>query len=602
MGNRINNLLTVKRVALSHIGARQPSSQNVNRNGMHRGLWATLASMTLMSLTLTMALSAEPIKAASAMSAPVTLHAAIASAHPLASAAGEQMLAQGGNAFDAAIAVSAVLSVVEPASSGVGGGGFFLLHIQSNHKDTFLDARETAPSAATADMYRKSDGGIDERGSRVGPKAAAIPGEPALWAYTAKHYGKLPLTQSLAPAIQIARDGFPLYPRLQNAIRVKLNDLKANPDAARVFLDSNQVPAVGYVIRQPELAETLSLIARSNAQEFYHGAFVKQLVNSMRADGGIWSEADFASYRVVEREPIRFTYRGTTITSAPPPSSGGLVLADTLGVLAGYPYASLGRIDRVHLMVEAARRAYHDRADYLGDPDFVKIPTQRLLSADYHAGLRTTIRMDRATPSEIFSPVLLSPESPSTTHFSIIDAKGNRVSATQSVNLFFGATYMAKGMGFILNDTMDDFSVAPTVPNAFGLVGGYANAIVPGKRALSSMTPTFAENSKGLLIIGSPGGSTIITNVLYGTLGWLEGLDATTLVTRPRIHHQFLPDEISYEAGAFTPEEQAALELRGHHLRVTQAWGNTQIITVDYQSGKTDAASDPRGFGAGRVY
>jgi gamma-glutamyltranspeptidase / glutathione hydrolase len=529
-------------------------------------------------------------------------HAAIASAHPLASAAGERVLAQGGNAFDAAIAVSAVLSVVEPASSGIGGGGFFLIHEQATHKDVFLDAREIAPQAASADMYKRADGTVDARASRVGPKAAAIPGQPALWAYVAKHYGRLPLSVSLLSAIEVARAGFPLYPRLQNAIKVKQAQLSANPDAARIFLVDGQVPDVGTVIRQPELAQTLALIARSDASEFYHGDFVKRLVASVREDGGIWTEADFDGYKVIEREPVRFEYRGTTIVTAPPPSSGGIVLAETLGVMGAYEDPKLARVDRIQLMTEALRRAYHDRAQYLGDPDYTSIPTRLLLNADYWMGLRSTLRLDKATPSEVFAPVQASPESPSTTHFSILDVHGNRVAATQSVNLFFGATYMARGQGFFLNDTMDDFAAAPLVPNAFGLVGGKANSIAPGKRALSSMTPTFAENDKGLLIIGSPGGSTIITNVLYGLLGWLDGLDATTLVTRPRIHHQYLPDEITYEAGALSDEEIAALTARGQHLRQTAPWGNTQIITVDKHTLSVQAASDPRGFGAGRVY
>lgn len=530
-------------------------------------------------------------------------HAAIASAHPLATEAGMLMLQKGGNAFDAAIAVSAVLSVVEPASSGVGGGGFFLIHNQKTGLDVFLDARETAPLSATATMYRTSSGGVDDRASKVGPRAAGIPGEPALWAYVAKRYGKLPLTVSMAPAIQIAAEGFPLYARLQNAIRVKANDLKANPDAARVFLPDGVVPPVGTVIKQPELSATLAMIAKTNAQGFYHGDFVKNLVQAVRREGGLWSEEDFARYKVVERAPIVFTYRGAKITSSPPPSAGGLVLADTLGVMEGYAYPSLSRVDRTHLMVEALKRSYRDRADYLGDPDFVTIPTALLMSPQYDAGLRASIRMDRATDSQVLAPVTASPESPSTTHFSVLDAAGNRVASTQSVNLFFGATYIAPGMGFFLNNTMDDFSVAPLVPNAFGLVGGTANAIAPGKRPLSSMTPTFVESNAGLLIIGSPGGSTIMTNVLYGVLGWLDGLDAKTIVTRARIHHQYLPDVITYEAGAFDEEEIKALEARGQHLRqADQGWGNSQVVTVDYHTHHVEAASDPRGVGAGRVY
>jgi len=541
--------------------------------------------------------------AAVALAAPAPGRNAVASAHPLATRAGLDILAAGGNAFDAAVAVSAVLAVVEPASSGVGGGGFYLLHVARDGRDVFVDARETAPGAASRNMYLDADGKPRPGASMSGPLAAAIPGEPAAWAHLAARYGRLPLATSLKPAIRIAAEGFPLYARLQNAIRVKQKQLAASPDAAAVFLDHGEVPPVDAPIRQPDLGRTLELIAQGGAEAFYKGRFAERLAAAVHRDGGLWTAADLARYRVVERAPITFRYRNATLITAPPPSAGGLVLADVCNILAGYDLAAQDALTRRHLVIEALRRGYRDRAEYLGDPDFVKVPVEQLLSPLYAAGQRTSIRLDRATPSDVLRPVFTGEESPSTTHFSVLDRDGNRVGATISINLFFGATYIVPGTGFLLNDTMDDFAVAAGAPNAFELVGADANAIAPGKRPLSSMTPTFVETERGLMIIGSPGGSTIISNVLGGVLNWLDGQSAAQIVAAPRIHHQYLPDAVIYEPGALSAEERAALEQRGHKLRVGRGpWGNTQVVTFDYASGTVEAASDPRGFGAGLVY
>jgi len=539
---------------------------------------------------------------AGAATAAPTPKNAVASAHPLATAAGMQMLREGGNAFDAAVAVSAVLAVVEPASSGVGGGGFYLLHSAKGNRDVMVDAREAAPLAARADMYVSPDR-APGTSSTDGPLAAGIPGEPAAWAHLARQYGRLPLSKSLAPAIQIARDGFPLYARLQNAIRVKQARLAASPEAARIFLDNGQVPAVGALIRQPDLATTLELLAQKGVDAFYRGEWADRLVVGIRRDGGIWTREDLARYRVVERKPLTLHYRDATLVTAAPPSSGGVVIGEVLNMLSGYDWSHLDRDTRRHLTLEALRRAFRDRAEYLGDPDFVQMPLQRLLSADYAAGMATSIRLDRATPSDMLRPVAEESEGPHTTHFSVLDAQGNRVAATISVNLFFGATYVVPGTGFLLNDTMDDFSIEAGKPNAFQLVGAAANAVGPAKRALSSMTPTFVESPKGLLIIGSPGGSTIISNVLFGILGWFDGMSAAQIVAMPRVHHQYLPDLVTLEPGALSTDERAALERRGHHVSEGRnTWGNTQVITWDYQTGEVVTASDPRGFGAGLVY
>ncbi len=538
---------------------------------------------------------------ASANTVPVPKNA-VASAHPLATAAGMDVLRAGGNAFDAAVAVSAVLAVVEPASSGVGGGGFYLLHFAKNGRNVMVDARETAPMAARRDMYVAPDR-APGTSSTDGPLAAGIPGEPAAWAHLAQRYGRFPLSRSLAPAIRVARDGFPLYQRLQNAIRVKQSQLAASPDAGHVFLQQGQIPDVGAVIRQPELAATLELLAREGAKGFYEGPFAGRLVDGIRRDGGIWTRQDLAHYRVVERDPLVLHYRDATLVTASPPSAGGVVMGEALNILAGYDYAHLGAASRRHLAIEALRRGFRDRAEYLGDPDFVSMPLTRLLSMDYAAGMATAIRLDRATPSDVLRPAAEEVEGPHTTHFSVLDAAGNRVAATISVNLFFGATYVVPGTGFLLNDTMDDFSTEVGKPNAFQLVGADANAVGPGKRPLSSMTPTFVETPKGLLIIGSPGGSTIISNVFFGILGWFDGMSAAQIVAMPRIHHQYLPDVVTLEPGALTAAERAALERQGHRISEGRnAWGNTQVITWDYGTGKVETASDPRGFGAGQVY
>ena len=496
-----------------------------------------------------------------------------------------------------------MLGVVEPASSGAGGGGFYLLHLGANGRNVMIDGRETAPLAATRDMYIGADGRPRVTASTDGPLAAGIPGAPAAWGWLAAHYGRLPLATSLAPAIRIAREGFPLYPRLQNAIRVKQSRLAASPDAASVFLVNGKVPDVGATIRQRNLAKTYELIARGGVDAFYKGPFAAKLVAAVRRDGGIWTGEDLSRYRVVERDAITFRYRNATVVTAPPPSSGGLVMADALGILAGYDLAALDSGTRRHLYIEALRYSFRDRAEYLGDPDFVKIPTAQFLSAEYAAGQRTSIRLDRATPSDVLRPVFIGEEGPSTTHFSILDREGNRVGATMTVNLFFGATYIVPGTGLLLNDEMDDFSVAAGAPNAFQLVGAEANSIAPGKRPLSSMTPTFVETDTGLLIIGSPGGSTIISNVLGGILGWLDGQSGAQIVAAPRVHHQYLPDVVMVEPNALTAEDRAALEKKGHKLKDGRfQWGNTQVVTWDFASGTIEAAADPRGFGAGLVY
>jgi gamma-glutamyltranspeptidase / glutathione hydrolase len=547
----------------------------------------------------------KPAKAAALPARAGVAHkAAIASAYPLASQAGQEILAAGGNAFDAAVAVSAALAVVEPTSSGLGGGGFYLLHRQSDGYETMLDAREKAPGAASRDMYLDKAGNAIENASIAGALAAAIPGEPAAFEYLARKYGKLPLKRSLEPAIRLARDGFPLYARLQGAIRYKRQVLLRSADAAKAFLTvDGAVPEVGAVIKQPELANTLEAIANQGAKGFYAGRVAADLVAGVHADGGIWTLEDLAAYRVVERKPLIGEYHGARVVSASPPSSGGIAIIDALNILAGFDLHQYDSATRKHLVIEAMRRAYRDRAIYLGDPDFIKMPLAQLSSPDYAAGQRTSIRTDKAMPSSMLPGIESEPAGMQTTHFSVLDADGNRVAATISVNLFFGTGYMAPKTGVLLNNTMDDFSTKPGRPNEFGLVGATANAIAPNKRSLSSMSPTFIETSKGLMIVGSPGGSYIISMVLLGTLNYLDGMNAADIVKYPHYHHQYLPDEVDYEQDALSDAEIKELQAMGHSLKVSgRQWGNMQVITWDYATGKVEAASDPRGEGVGLVY
>jgi len=528
--------------------------------------------------------------------------AGIASAHPLATEAGLEILREGGNAFDASIAVAAALGVVEPNSSGLSGGGFWLLHRASDNFETMVDAREVAPGAATRDMFLDKNGDPVAGLSTNSALAAGIPGEPAAFAYLAQRYGRLPLAQSLQPAIRLAEQGFPLYPRLRAVIQYR-REILLESEAARNFLVKGAVPELGAIIKQPELAKTLRMLAKDGVDAFYHGSFAARMVKGVRSQGGIWSSEDLANYKVLERKPLYGEYRGARIVSAPPPSSGGIALINALNILSGYDLNAVDGVTRKHLIVEAMRRVHRDRAQYLGDPDFVTIPIEQLLHPYYAAGERTSIRLDKATPSSALPGIVTGPVGPQTTHFSILDAEGNRVAATATVNFGFGSARMIPHTGMFLNNEMDDFSIKPGVPNGFHLVGADANAIAPGKRMLSSMTPTFVETDRGLMLIGSPGGSYIIGMVLLGTLDWLDGHDAAHVVALPRYHHQYLPDQISYEKGALTDEEKTGLESRGHKLvELRSTYGNMQVVTLDKTTGEVQAASDPRGAGAGMVY
>lgn len=525
---------------------------------------------------------------------------AVSSATPEATKAGLEVLAAGGNAFDAAVAVSAALAVTEPTGSGIGGGGFWLLHRESDGVEIFVDGRETAPYAATSSMYLDKDGKAVDTLSRDGPLAAGIPGEPAALELIAKKYGALPLKQSLAPAIKLARQGFTVDSKLAAAFDSQWPRLSINAKAT--FAQDGRALREGEVLRQTELARTLELFASQGRAGFYEGETAKELVTAARAAGGIWTEEDLRRYTAVERKPLVTWFRDARIVTAPPPSAGGVTLAELFNQLELLGWRSDAGVDSRHLVIESLRRAYRDRAAYLGDPDFVNIPLFRMMSRSHARDLVSSIDPKRATPSASLPPAALVPEGNHTTHFSIVDAQGNRVAATLSINLPFGSGFMAPGTGVLLNDEMDDFAASATASNAYGLIGSQTNLVAPGKRPLSSMTPTFVEGPRGLLVIGTPGGSRIITMVALGILGWLDGMDASQVVALPRYHHQYLPDVVQFEPGAFSVDEQAALRARGHTLEpLTRSYGLMNVVTWNPKTQTLQAASDPRALGEGTV-
>ncbi len=525
---------------------------------------------------------------------------AVASAHPQATAAGIAVLELGGNAFDAAVAVSAVLAVVEPYGSGLGGGGFWLLHRSKDGHEIMLDGRERAPLAATRDMYLDAAGEPVPGASVDGPLAAGIPGEPAALVHISEKYGRLPLPLVLAPAIALASEGFAVDAQYRRMARFRLAALQASPEASRLFLADNDVPPLGYLVHQPGLANTLLRIARDGREGFYAGDVAERLVRGVRAADGIWTLEDLQSYRVVEREPVTGYFRGLRVVSAAPPSSGGVVLLQMLNMLEVLDLSTRPSAQQVHLITEVMRRAYEDRALHLGDPDFIDVPVEKLTSPEYAAQRAADIDPEQASGSRPMGPA--GEEGRDTTHFSVIDREGNRVAATLSINYPFGSGFVVPGTGVLLNDEMDDFSIKPGVPNVYGLVGNEANAIAPGKRMLSSMTPTFFESEDMVGILGTPGGSRIISMVLIGLLQAAAEQPVSHWVGRARFHHQYLPDEIQFEPGALSESTREYLAERGHQLNeLDTGYGDMQAVRWDRKGQQVSAASDPRGIGAAWV-
>jgi len=555
--------------------------------------------------------------AAAAPAAPMhpvhAAHGMVASVQELASRAGTDMMQAGGNAVDAAVATGFALAVVHPQAGNIGGGGFMLIRM-ADGTTRFIDYREKAPAAATANMYLDSQGNVIENASLVGYKAIGVPGSVAGLAYAQKTYGKLPLAQVMAPAIKLARDGYALA--WEDTQDLRDEDLAKFADSKRIFQREGNYYQAGEILRQPELARTLERIAK-NPDEFYHGAMARELAAAIQKGGGLITADDLAQYEVKEREPIRGTYRDYDIISAPPPSSGGVALVEILNILEGYDLQKFGNrsAEAIHLSVEAFRRAFFDRAEFLGDPDFAKIPVAQLIDKKYAEGWRESISPEHASVStELHRPAVFNEleryaathpqsfrpvqEPKNTTHYSVVDPAGNAVAVTTTLNDTLGSRVTAEGLGFLLNDEMDDFASKQGVPNVYGLIQGPANAIGPGKRPLSAMTPTIVlKDGKLFLVVGSPGGPTIITTVVNILTGVIDfGLDIQEAVNAPRFHNQWIPDEILAE-DRISPDTLAILRNKGHKIKMERFWGDGECIEIDPKTGERQGASDGRNNG-----
>ncbi len=538
-------------------------------------------------------------------------HAMVVSVHELASRAGVEIMQAGGNAVDAAVATGFALAVVHPQAGNLGGGGFMLVRMAEG-KVHFLDYREKAPAAATANMFLDAKGNVVEGASTIGYKAIGVPGSVAGMVYAEQKYGRLGLAKVMAPAIHLAQAGFALT--WEDAEDFKDEDLARFPESHRIFQRDGKYYQPGDTFKQPDLARTLERIAH-NPDEFYHGAMARDLAAAVQKGGGLISADDLAHYEVKEREPVRGTYRGFEIISAPPPSSGGIALVEILNILEGYNLGAMGSRSAasMHLTLEAFRRAFFDRAEFLGDPDFSKIPVAQLIDKKYGAAWRESIDPEHASVSQdlrrpaVFNeleqysalhPAAAVPETMHTTHYSVVDPSGNAVVVTTTLNDSFGSRVTVDGLGFLLNNEMDDFAVKQGVPNIYGLIQGPANAVGPEKRPLSSMTPTIVlKDGKPFLLLGSPGGSRIIStvaNILMGVVDY--GMDIQQAVNAPRFHNQWLPDVDVLEPG-FSPDTLRLLNQMGHKLEQHSYWSDGECIAIDWKTGELLGASDPRNNG-----
>jgi gamma-glutamyltranspeptidase / glutathione hydrolase len=571
----------------------------------HRYVLSLLLLLNLASLNALAGNMVQPTHAPKAM---------VASVHRDASQAGVDVMKQGGNAVDAAVAVGFALEVVYPDAGNIGGGGFMLFR-RADGEAHFVDYREKAPAKATANMYLDKNGELLKDMSTLGYKAIAVPGSVAGMVYAQKHWGKLTLQQVMEPAIRLARDGFTLD--YDDATMLRNTGLAKFPESRRIFQRDGNYYEAGEVFRQPELAKTLERIA-ANPDDFYHGALGRELAAAMQKGGGLITAEDLATYEVKERQPIRGTYHGYDIISAPPPSAGGVALVESLNILEGYDLAKEGNrsAEGIHLVSEAFERAYFDRAEFMGDPDFSKIPVSQLIDKRYADAWRESILIRRATPAvEVKRPAVFTQldqyakehpqpkaitEPENTTHYSVVDAEGNAVAVTTTLNGSFGSKVTAEGLGFLMNNEMDDFSSKPGTPNMYGLIQGPANAIGPGKRPLSAMTPTIVlKDGKLFLVLGTPGGSTITTNVANILMGVVDyGLNIQQSVNAPRFHNQWLPDEILLEPVGFSPDTVGILEGMGHKVNVRKSfWGDAECIAIDPKTGERLGASDGRNEG-----
>ena len=523
---------------------------------------------------------------------------AVVTSNALATKAGEKILAEGGNAYDAATTISAMLSVVEPFASGLGGGAFWLIYDAKSKKYKMLDARETAPLQSHKNMYLDENENLIQNISKIGPLSAGIPGIPAVLSYVNDKYGSKKLSTLLDPAYEAAINGFPVNERYLKGANYKKKWLKKYKETEAIFLHKGEVPKKGWILKQTDLARTIKKLMKDGHRSFYTGSFAKKMVESVQNNGGIWSEEDLNRYKVLEREPVRSTYKGISIIAPGLPSSGGLVLSNALNILAGYELDKLSTSTQKHLIIESLRRAYYERALKMGDPDFMDNTLEFLLTPSYAAKQRESLNINYATDNQTleFADPPYQGQGNDTTHFAVIDKFGNRVAVTQSINFWFGSAFVPKGTGVLLNNEMDDFSIKPGTENGYGLIGYDANAVEPRKRMLSSMTPTFLESDRGFVILGTPGGSRIISMILLATLEWINGGDAKSMVSLPRFHHQYHPDYVLYEEEAFMSSEIDELESMGHTFKKSnRQFGNMQIITWDQENNKIEVASDPRG-------
>ncbi len=532
-------------------------------------------------------------------------HGMVATADERATRVGVDILERGGNAADAAVAVAFALAVVYPQAGNIGGGGFAVLRL-ADGTTAALDFRETAPLSLLPDDYLDEEGRPTDK-SRIGHLAVGVPGTVAGLAELHRRYGSMPWAELVAPAIDLAENGFTVDERLNRDLAAKQEVLRRFPTTEQIFFAGDAPPSIGSTLRQPLLARTLRLIASEGAAAFYTGRIADLIVEEMQDGGGLISQEDLSRYQAKWRDPIVFDYRGHTVISMPPPSSGGVALAEILNVLEGYDLGRLGfnTPESVHLIVESFRRAFADRNYYLGDPDFVEMPIARLVSDDYAAELRAGISRNRASSSESFNRVPVLREGTNTTHISIVDGEGNAVALTYTLNSSFGSGVVVRGGGFFLNNEMDDFTVRAGYPNQFGLVQGDANVVGPGRRPLSSMTPTIVLGPGGGLemVLGSPGGPRIITAVAQVIVDVIDfGMDAVTAVAAPRVHHQLLPDRIEIETNGMDGATLSALSRMGHDLQPNAGFfGDVQLVLRD-PDGTLHGVSDPRRGGRALGY
>ena len=564
----------------------------------HRRLWRATAALMLFLLASSTNANEQAILEGERFHPVQGSQGMVATSHTLATEVALKVLKDGGNAIDAAVTAGFALAVTQPRSGNIGGGGFLVYSPGNGDAPEAIDYRETAPAAATETMFQDQDGNVVSERSRFSHKAAGVPGTVAGLALALERHGTLSLSQALAPAIRLAREGFVVPHRFTAGLEQARDRLERWPATRTTFYKKDgSAPQPGEVFRQPELADTLQRIAEQGVKGFYEGETAQLIVAEMRRGEGLITLEDLRNYEPAVRQPVHGTYRGFDIYSMSPPSSGGTHIVQILNILEDYPIGEWGHnsANTIHHMAEAMKLAYADRSEYLGDTDFVAVPLQGLTSKGYADQLRASIKADKARPASEIAPGKPGPrESPETTHFSVVDRWGNAVSNTYTINFSYGSGITVAGAGFLLNNEMDDFSAKPGVPNAYGLIGGEANKVEPGKRMLSSMSPTIVrKDDRNFLVTGSPGGSRIITTTLQVIMNVIDhNMNIQTAVSAPRIHHQWLPDEIRVEQG-ISPDTLDLLRARGHTINTGSAMGAIQSILIG-EDGTLYGGADPR--------